>query len=92
MPVIQEKVLGIKISSSRFEVVRQDSCTSYDKFYEQKPPPSKQSQGDLQVISFDGKGVPVIRRQLSELKARLGWEKVKSVRRKKKLWLVSVIQ
>ncbi len=33
---------------------------------------SKQSQGDLQVISFDGKGVPVIRRQLSELKARLG--------------------
>ena len=82
-----EKVLGIKISSSRFEVVSQDSCTSYNKFYEQKPPPSKESEGELQVVSFDGKGVPVIKRELSELKARLGkGEK----RQKKKEALVGV--
>ena len=68
-------------------MISQYSCTSYDKFYEQKPPPSKESEGELQVVSFDGKGVPVIKRELSELKARLGkGEK----RQKKKEALVGV--
>jgi hypothetical protein len=82
-----EKVLGLKISPSRFEVVSQDSSTSYDQFYEQKPPPDPESEGDLQVFGFDGKGVPVIKREFSELKARLGkGEK----RQKKKEALVGV--
>ena len=82
-----EKVLGLKISSSRFEVVARDTSTSYDEFYEQKSPPSPECEGEFQVLSFDGKGVPVIKRELTELKARLGkGEK----RQKKKEALVGI--
>ena len=81
------KIFGLQISPSRFEVVSQDSSTSYDQFYEQKSPPALESEGQLQVLSFDGKGVPVIKRELTELKARLGkGEK----RQKKKEALVGV--
>lgn len=81
------KLFGLDISSSRFEVVSQDSSTSYDQFYEQKSPPAPESEGQLQVLSFDGKGVPVMKRELAQLKARLGsGEK----RQKKKEALVGV--
>ncbi len=84
---ILKKIFGLKISSSRFEVVTQDSSTSYDEFYEHKSPPCPKSEGELQVVSFDGKGVPVIKRELTELKGRLGkGEK----RQKKKEALVGV--
>jgi hypothetical protein len=84
---ILEKVLGLKISSSRFEVVTRDTSTSYNEFYEHKSPPPPESEGKFQVLSFDGKGVPVIKRELTELKARLGkGEK----RQKKKEALVGV--
>lgn len=82
-----EKVLGLKISSSRFEVVTRDTSTSYNEFYEHKSPPPPEGEGKFQVLSFDGKGVPVIKRELTELKARLGkGEK----RQKKKEALVGV--
>ena len=38
-----EKVLGLKISSSRFEVLTWDTSTSYDEFYEHKSSPSPES-------------------------------------------------
>lgn len=84
---ILQKIFGLQINSSRLEVVSQDSSTSYDEFYEHKSPPSPESEGELQVVSFDGKGVPVIKRELEELKGRLGkGEK----RQKKKEALVGV--
>lgn len=67
-----ERLLGLKISPSRFEVISQDTSTSYDEFYENKEKPAAESEGDLQVVSFDGKGVPVIKREAAKLKARLG--------------------
>ena len=82
-------ILGLKISSSRFEVVARDTSTSDDEFYEQKSPPPPESEGKFQVLSFDGKGVPVIKRELAELKARMG--KGKKRQKKQRLWLVSVI-
>lgn len=33
-----EKLLGLKISSSRFEVVTRDTSTSYNEFYEHQSP------------------------------------------------------
>ncbi len=84
---ILEKVLGLNVSPSRFEVVNQDSSTSYDEFYEHKSPPAPESEGELQIVSFDGKGVPVIKRELTELKARLG---TGEKRQKKKEALVGV--
>lgn len=82
-----DKILGLNINSSRFEVVSRDTSTSYDEFYEHKSPPPQESEGELQVLSFDGKGVPVIKRELAVLKARLG---TGEKRQKKKEALVGV--
>ncbi len=82
-----KKFFGLDISSSRFEVISQDTHTSYDEFYEIKPVPAAESEGQIQVLSFDGKGVPIIKREAAKLKARLGkGEK----RQKKKEALVGV--
>jgi len=78
---------GLDISASRFEVISQDTHTSYDEFYETKPVPAAESEGQIQALSFDGKGVPMIKREAAKLKARLGkGEK----RQKKKEALVGV--
>ena len=82
-----KKFFGLDIRSSRLEVIVEDTHTSYDEFYEAKPVPSAQSEGQIQVLSFDGKGVPMIKREAAKLKARLGkGEK----RQKKKEALVGV--
>jgi hypothetical protein len=82
-----KKFFGIDISASRFEVIGQDTHTSYDEFYETKPVPAAESEGQIQALSFDGKGVPMIKREAAKLKARLGkGEK----RQKKKEALVGV--
>ena len=81
------KLFCIDVSQSRFEVISQDTYTSYDEFYESKQPPPSESEGEIQALSFDGKGVPVIKREAVKLKARLGkGEK----RQKKKEALVGV--
>lgn len=67
-----EKLLSLKINPSRFEVISQDTSTSYGEFYKNKEKPPVESEGALQVVSFDGKGVPVIKREAAKLKARLG--------------------
>jgi hypothetical protein len=67
-----QKLLNLKISASRFEVVNRKSSNSYDDFYETKKPPSSESEGIIQTIGFDGKGVPVIKREAAKIQARLG--------------------
>jgi hypothetical protein len=82
-------LLGVQVSVSRFEVVNQASVThdSYAQFYAEKPPPSPGKEGAIQVLGFDGKGVPMIKREIAHLKARLGkGEK----RQKKKEALVGI--
>mgnify|MGYP006979321063 CR=1 FL=1 len=65
-------IFGIDLSVSRIELISQESSTSYDEFYEHKTMPLPETEGSIQAISFDGKGVPVIKRELTELKGRLG--------------------
>ncbi len=67
-----ERFFDIGISASRFEVIAQAGCASYDDFYEHKPPPPPETEGKILVVQFDGKGVPIIKREATELKARLG--------------------
>ncbi len=43
----------------------------YDAFYEQKPPPPV-GEEQILAVSFDGKGVPLIKAEAAELKAKLG--------------------
>ena len=66
------KLLGLKVSSSRLEVVNRDTGKHYDKFYEEKTLPSADNEGVIQVVQSDGKGVPVIKKEAAKLKARQG--------------------
>ena len=66
------RLLGLSVSSSRFEVVNRDSSSNYDEFYEEKELPPSESEGEIQVAQFDGKGVPVIKKEAAKLKSRQG--------------------
>ena len=66
------RLSGLEVSGSRFEVVNQAGCVDYDRFYEEKALPENAGEGELQVLQFDGKGVPVIKREAAKLKSRLG--------------------
>ena len=57
--VTLNKILGSGVSASRFEIVNRESANSYDEFYENKELPTPESEGETNVIEFDGKGVPI---------------------------------
>jgi hypothetical protein len=67
-------LLGVRVSASRFEVVNHDSVsrTGYEQFYAEKEPPSPEQEGTIQVLQFDGKGVPMMKKEAAKLKARPG--------------------
>ncbi len=70
--VTLNKILGSGVSASRFEIVNRDSANSYDEFYENKELPTPESEGETNVIEFDGKGVPIIKSEAAKIKPRLG--------------------
>ncbi len=70
--VTLNKLLGASVSASRFEVVNRESAGSYDGFYEKKEAPAPESEGQIHVIGFDGKGVPVIKSEAAKIQPRLG--------------------
>lgn len=67
-----ETMLGLEVSQSRVEVVNRESSQHYDGFYEAKEVPDPKTEGELQVTSGDGKGVPVIKKEGAKIQARLG--------------------
>jgi hypothetical protein len=70
--VTLEKLLGCRVSASRFEVVSRESAGSYDEFYENKEVPVAESEGEIHTIGFDGKGVPIIKSEAAKIQSRLG--------------------
>ena len=66
-------LLGVQVSASRLKVVNRDSVSqdTYEQFYADRPSPSSAPDGAIEVLGFDGKGVPVLKREATELKARL---------------------
>ncbi len=70
--VTLDKLLRCGVRASRFEVVSRESAGSYDEFYENKEVPVAESEGEVHTIGFDGKGVPVIKREAAKIQSRLG--------------------
>ena len=70
--VTLNKLLGSGVSPSRFEVVNRESANSYDEFYENKEAPTPESEGKINTVQFDGKGVPVIKSEAAKIQSRLG--------------------
>ncbi|MDM8539734.1 ISKra4 family transposase [Desulfococcaceae bacterium HSG9] len=70
--ITQAELSGLKVSSSRLEVVNRDTGKHYDKFYEEKELPASEKEGVIQAVQSDGKGVPVIKKEAAKLKARQG--------------------
>lgn len=92
--LLLKKFFGLSLSVAAVETITQDSATECETYYEFKksrpdiPPDQEQAhQGELTVVGFDGKGVPMIKQEAAKIKGRQGkGEK----RQKKKEALVGV--
>ena len=81
------QLFDLEVAESVLMAVAQEGPQDYEAFYAQRPVPPEESAGELLVVSFDGKGVPMIKDEAVKLKAKLGpGEK----RQKKKEALVGV--
>jgi len=71
-----KKFFGIQISISASETISGESSSCYEKYYELKDI-LKESAGsdekaDYTAVSFDGKGVPMIKKEAAKIKGRQG--------------------
>ena len=83
-----EKFFGLKVSVSALETISCEGSVKYEDYYDLKNSlPETGKKADFTVVSFDGKGVPVIKKEAAKIKGRQGkGEK----RQKKKEALVGV--
>ncbi len=65
-------LLGIDICQSSFEIINREYINNYNEFYENKKLPIPEEEGEIQVVQFDGKGVPMIKSEAAKIKSRLG--------------------
>lgn len=66
-----EDLFDLQVAESVVLNVTLEAQDDYDAFYEAKPPPPVQEEQIL-AVGFDGKGVPLIKAEAAELKAKLG--------------------
>jgi hypothetical protein len=82
-----EQLFALELAESVLIEVTKEAHTDYDAFYTQEPPPAQETEGEILVVSVDGKGVPMIKAEAAKLQAKVGkGEK----RQKKKEALVGV--
>lgn len=82
------RFFGLKLSVSAAETISQESAALYQTYYEEKPSPGDAPElKDYTVVSFDGKGVPMIKAEAKKIKGRPGKGEKKQ---KKKEALVGV--
>jgi hypothetical protein len=82
------RFFDLKLSVSAAETISQESAALYQVYYEEKPNPGDASElKDYTVVSFDGKGVPMIKAEANKIKGRQGKGEKKQ---KKKEALVGV--
>ncbi len=68
-----KKFLGLSLSVSAVETISQESALQYEAYYEgKKPLPHPDPVGEMTVVSFDGKGVPMIKKEAAKIQAKLG--------------------
>jgi hypothetical protein len=65
-------LFNLTIHDKQFEEICRDTVTEYESFYVQNPTPPLDEEGEFQVLSFDGKGVPMIKKEAAKIKPRLG--------------------
>lgn len=66
-----DQLLGLDLAESVLMEVGQEAAVDYDAFYAQKKPPRLEDEGEIQVVSFDGKGVPMIKAEAAKLVSKL---------------------
>jgi len=82
------KLFDLRLSVSAAETLSQESGHQYEAYYAYKQTlPTTEKVEDYRVVSFDGKGVPMIKKEAAKIKARLG---TGEKRQKKKEALVGV--
>lgn len=83
-----KKFFNITVSVAAAETISDESSDCYDDYYESRQTYiSSEKSGELTVVSFDGKGIPMIKKEAAKIKGRQGkGEK----RQKKKEALVGV--
>ena len=68
-----KKFLGLELSVSALETISQESATQYEAYYAfKKALPKAEPTGERIVVSFDGKGVPMIKKEAAKIQAKLG--------------------
>ena len=82
-----EQLFDLELAESVLIDVAQEAPQDYDAFYTQEPPPVAETEGEILVVSVDGKGVPMIKAEAAKLQAKLG---TGEKRQKKKEALVGV--
>jgi hypothetical protein len=66
------QLFALEVAESVLMAVAKEAPEDYEGFYAQRPMPQKDPEGELLVVSFDGKGVPMIKAEAVKLKAKLG--------------------
>ena len=82
-----EQLFDLEVAESVLMAVAKEAPQDYESFYAQQPVPHEAAEGEFLVVSFDGKGVPMIKAEAAKLKAKLG---TGEKRQKKKEALVGV--
>ena len=67
-----EQLFDLDVAESVLMEVAKEAPADYEDFYAQRPVPQEDTEGELLVVSFDGKGVPMIKEEAAKLKAKLG--------------------
>jgi hypothetical protein len=66
------QLLDLEVAESVLTAVANAAPQDYEAFYAQRPVPPEESAGELLVVSFDGKGVPMLKAEAVKLKAKWG--------------------
>ena len=67
-----EQLFDLDVAESVLMEVAKEAPQDYEAFYAQRPVPPEATAGEFLVVSFDGKGVPMIKAEAVKLKAKLG--------------------
>ena len=67
-----EQFFDLEWAESVLMEVAQETPEDYEDFYAQRPVAPEECAGELLVVSFDGKGVPMMQAEAVKLKAKLG--------------------
>src|SRR4029450_12713889 len=66
------QLFDLEVAESVVMEVAQEAPQDYEDFYAQRPLSPEDAAGELLVVSFDGKGVPMLKEEAAKLKAKLG--------------------